>query len=861
MNVATKKSSLAARSAEANPERVRSALSVLNPDDRDVWIRAGICVKSEMGEDGFDLWDAWGSQSTSHSASPAKSAWKSFKADGKLTIASLFYDAKAAGWKDTTTYKKPTKADIEARKAASAARAAKAEAEDAARHEAASARAQAIWDAATPAIDHPYLQRKGVQAHGLRVGKWERIDPETGEFITTTENGLLLPLRDRARKLWSLQCIDPDPEQKKLYLKDGAKQGHFHAIGTKPLERDGKKAFVLVEGYATGASVHECTSHMVLVCFDTSNLMPVALALRERLPDAVIIFGADNDTETKGNPGMTAATKAALEVGGLVAVPPRGDFNDLYQIEGAQGVARIINFAVVPSAASPTDTSNAVAATHKGQDDDDLGVIPLGRTGNKLVFWRSDFAIIEILGSSELGRLQGLQRLAPQQRWEMWASGDFKIPMASNFLINECARIGDVKLQLVPQQQAPGHVVREEYLKACLRSGALSGVSVIAELLLLQPEWRDVLYFDQFACRPSFSRRPPMGGESGFATDDHALLLSGYLSDVFSFEVGSLRAHDVITFLSTQNKRHPLREYLSQLMWDNEPRLDSWLIDYAGCSDSQYVRAVAAKTLIGAVARAFEPGAKVDTALVLEGPQGARKSSLFMVLVPDKAWFAEDLGGPIGNKDAQQGLAGKWIIELAELACLKKTTVDDVKTFLTRTSDNFRQSYGRRNEDHPRQCIFVGTVNPDADGRWLQDTTGGRRFWPVRVLKCNVEGVEAVRDQLWAEAVHRFDNGEPHWLSPDEEVAATREQSARLESNPWDDHLTRFFRTSSAKHVTTGDVFYYVKESYPTKKDSAELRSIAQALKAQGWTQVREGEGRTRHWVWSGVHDPDEPPI
>jgi putative DNA primase/helicase len=313
-----------------------------------------MCVKDGLGESGFEIWDEWGSQGGTHKASSAKSSWKSFKDDGKLTIASLFYDAKQAGWKDTTTYKKPTKAEIEARKAASAARAAKAQAEDDARHAAAAIRAQEIWDAAKPATDHPYLTRKGVLAHGLRVGKWERIDPDTGEFITVTDNGLILPLRDRTRKLWSLQCIHPDPDHNKIYLRDGAKRGNFFSIGSKPLQRDGQNVFVLVEGYATGASVHECTGDMVIVCFDTGGLLPVAKLLRERQPDAVIIFAADNDTETEGNPGVRAARKAALEVGGLLAVPPSGDFNDLHQSEGTDAAVEALYGATRPVAESET---------------------------------------------------------------------------------------------------------------------------------------------------------------------------------------------------------------------------------------------------------------------------------------------------------------------------------------------------------------------------------------------------------------------------------------------------------------------------------------------------------------------------
>lgn len=344
-------------------ERVRSAISHLNPNDREVWVRAGTCVKSEFGEAGFDLWDAWGSQAESHKASSAKSVWKSIKSAGKLTIGSLFYDAKQAGWKDDTAYKKPTKEQIDARNAAAAARREQAEAEEAVLREAAALRARALWDAAAPATDHPYLTKKGVQAHGLRVGTWERIDADTGEVYTVTNNGLLLPLRDLKGKLWSLQCIEPEAGGKKLYLAGGKKQGSLHTIGSNPLQHYGSDIFVLGEGYATCASVHESTGHMVLVCFDTSNLLAVAKALRQVVPEALILFAADNDSHTDGNPGVKAATKAMLEVGGWIAIPPAGDFNDLYLCAGPGAVAARIQGAL---SAPAMRMSPRIVATQKG---------------------------------------------------------------------------------------------------------------------------------------------------------------------------------------------------------------------------------------------------------------------------------------------------------------------------------------------------------------------------------------------------------------------------------------------------------------------------------------------------------------
>lgn len=333
-----------------------------------------MCVKDGLGEDGFELWDAWGSQCQTHNASSAKAVWKSCKVNGKTTIASLFYDAKQRGWQDEKTYKKPTKAEIEARKAAAAARAALAAKEEAEAHAKAGEWAQRLWDAAQPCESHPYLERKGVASYGLRVGAWERIDEETGEVVVVANNALLLPLRDRQRKLWSLQAIFVDPNAKKLYLKGGAKAGNFLPIG-KPQTHDGRQVFILGEGYATCASVHAATGHMVLVCFDKSNLLTVARSLRERLPDAWIVFAADNDTHTDGNPGVTAARKAAQEVGGLVAVPPPGDFNDMQLSEGLEAVAGAIAAAFQP--APEPDPEPEADVDFDGEPDAPAGDAPL----------------------------------------------------------------------------------------------------------------------------------------------------------------------------------------------------------------------------------------------------------------------------------------------------------------------------------------------------------------------------------------------------------------------------------------------------------------------------------------------------
>lgn len=354
-------------SGGASIERARDALAFIDPHDRKQWVDMAFALKAEFGDDGFDVWDEWGSEHK-RPASEIKATWRSAKPGGAIQFGTLIYRAKERGFKDEGQYQKPSRAEIEKRKQAAAERAAAYAAEEAAAAAVAAATAKRLWEAAAPAEQHPYLSRKGVKAHGLRVGKWERIDAETGEVIVTTDQALLIPMRDKKRNLHSLQAIYPEQTSKKLYLKDGAKRGNFHPIGKPQTDVQGRLVFVLGEGYATCASVHEATGHIALVCFDVSNLMAVAQALRESQPEALVLIAADNDTTTDGNPGVTTARKVAEAIGGRVAVPvlssdaaAKCDFNDLAQAEGSGAVAAVIDAALV----EPVPARVVLVPTHE----------------------------------------------------------------------------------------------------------------------------------------------------------------------------------------------------------------------------------------------------------------------------------------------------------------------------------------------------------------------------------------------------------------------------------------------------------------------------------------------------------------
>ena len=233
--------------------------------------------------------------------------------------------------------------------------------------------------------------------------------------------------------------------------------------------------------------------------------------------------------------------------------------------------------------------------------------------------------------------------------------------------------------------------------------------------------------------------------------------------------------------ISDEYAFHPIREYFRELPdWDGRERVDRLLIDYLGAPDSPYVRAVTRKTLCAAVRRAFQPGCKFDNILVLSGPQGIGKSTLIARL--GMGWFTDSLTvSDMNDKTAAEKLQGNWIVELSEMAGMKKAELEKVKSFLSRQDDKYRASYGHRVSSHPRQCVFFGTTNEEG---YLRDVTGNRRFWTVPVTGAGRykpwELDEATTAQIWREAAG-LTYDEPLWLPRELEPEAERAQREALE--------------------------------------------------------------------------------
>ena len=303
-------------------------------------------------------------------------------------------------------------------------------------------------------------------------------------------------------------------------------------------------------------------------------------------------------------------------------------------------------------------------------------------------------------------------------------------------------------------------------------------------LILNNDEKLKGIVFNQLSDGMEIKGQVPWEHPGRFWRDADDAQLISYID--LTYGTFSMRNYNIaVTKAADDRSYHPVREFLDALpQWDRVPRVDTLLIDYLGADDTPYVRAVTRKTLCGAVCRVLSPGCKFDTMLVLNGPQGVGKSTLISRLAGD--WFSDSLNlSDTKDKTAAEKLQGYWIMEIGELAGLKKAEVETLRSFLSRQNDIYRASFGKRATPHLRQCVFFGTTN--AEKGYLRDTTGNRRFWPVKTpggsRKHSWElSSEDIR-QIWAEVLVYVKAGERLYLDGKMEDTAKSEQREAMESD------------------------------------------------------------------------------
>lgn len=298
------------------------------------------------------------------------------------------------------------------------------------------------------------------------------------------------------------------------------------------------------------------------------------------------------------------------------------------------------------------------------------------------------------------------------------------------------------------------------------------------KLILENVVGENLFVHDEFSIRDYYGINTPWGRKAGDElTDADEVFIKSWFASNWHIEPTTGVIFEVIVKMSKDNGHHPVRSYLESLEWDGVPRIDNWLKTYLGAEGEElYLKEVSRKFLVAAVARIFQPGVKFDCMLILEGLQGIGKSSVGYILAGQQ-WFLDSLPD-LHDKDSALNLQGNWLVEMGELANLKRTDVETVKSFISRQVDKVRPPYGKRYIMSNRQCVFFGTTNSED---YLKDKTGNRRFWPVKVHELDREALTEDRDQLWAEAMFVYDNvGENLWLEGEAKDQAEAVQESRV---------------------------------------------------------------------------------
>jgi predicted P-loop ATPase len=358
------------------------------------------------------------------------------------------------------------------------------------------------------------------------------------------------------------------------------------------------------------------------------------------------------------------------------------------------------------------------------------------------------------------------------------------------------------------------------------------------------PTWFGAFAYNEFSqetmlmTAPPWEMNPAHWGPRAVTPHDDLLITDWLQKQGITVDAGT--AAQAVEAVARDRSFHPVREYLDSLVWDGIPRLKTWLHDCLGADDNPYTRSIGVCMLVAAVARIHSPGCKVDNVPIIEGPQGIGKSSALRVLF--KPWFSDEIAD-LGSKDAAMQTRGVWLVEMAELDAMSRGETSRTKAFITRTNDRFRPPYGRRVVESPRSCVFWGTTNSET---YLKDETGGRRFWPIRARKVNLDGLRRNRDQLWAEAQEYYAADTPWWINdPDVHRAASEEQAGRYAGDPWDNiiqELVEIYDELSVPQVLTA---VGVETGRQTQ---TEMNRVARCLKVLGWSRKQVCVGGKRFW-------------
>ncbi len=318
--------------------------------------------------------------------------------------------------------------------------------------------------------------------------------------------------------------------------------------------------------------------------------------------------------------------------------------------------------------------------------------------------------------------------------------------------------------------------------------------------------------------------------------------------EILGIRTGKDIVWDFLCNIAENNRINPPRDYFNSLVWDGQYRVEKWLETYLGATtqSSDYTRLTGSKWLMAIVARSFNPGCKFDNVLVLEGAQGIKKTSAFETLATfhSENYFLE-FGGDVTNKDSLDLMQGKIIVEMSELASIRRSEVEDMKLFISRRVDEYRPAYGHFKIKRPRFFVLGASTNKIGQ-EYLEDETGARRMWPIQCGdNIDLEGLRRDREQLYAEAVQMYKSGERLWLEGAEITLAQYEQSDRQSEDSWEYKINEYLR--GVMETTATAVMNNIGLPIKDMNDRT-LKRIKNCLISLGWKEFKTNQNRSRRW-------------
>lgn len=594
-------------------------------------------------------------------------------------------------------------------------------------------------------------------------------------------------------KITSVQTINGDGD--KIFLTDGEIKGGFFPLATSIEE---KTVIIMCEGFATGASIREVTKLPVIVAFNAGNLKYAAKVIKDKYPDSEIVFAADNDFNTKRqngdewNPGLDAAKQAALAIGGARVICPElvndknTDFNDVFIALGADAVAKYFEAPAEPTHAEIVPEWLEEMPPLEAYDDEERKLIALytGKESQDKSNWR------EKLNYKEDGKINGKS-----------------IVNATLFLEND---------KILGNLFCYDEFADEKKLYQC-------------------PPWEDVKKFRV--------RR---------ISDDDITSLTCELERRGIQQPFGVVAK-LLSAIIKNNSRNPAVEYFNSLKWDGVKRLDNWLINYCHAThdDEQYVQAVGRKWLTAAVTRVYNPGAKFDSMLVLEGSQNAGKSLVLrhLATINGREYFEETIKvSDLGNDKIVPKLQGVLIVELAEMSGMNDKAVEELRQGISTTHDRIVRKYENEASSYPRKFVLAGTYNPTNSGI-LKDETGNRRFWIVRVGdKIDIDAIVRDKEQLWAEAVVAYKEGEKLYLEGELYEKAAQAQKERMAIHPW--HFEIKERVEHSDRISDKEIWEHLKIDDRSKWTIKNRNDISTIMAGLGFERSRRRFAGNLEYCW-----------